>query len=120
MLMGCDSYSYSFRFRLTVEVDTPEGLRTGSSVIEVTVHVPSSFWKSMAVVTSETQGEAVFVDVGNGRNVIATLMFGPMGNEERLARLAAIAAKNNGLKVDDRALWNLKGKIRVWGEAMPT
>lgn len=36
LVAGCDLIPVSYRYRLTVEIDTPQGLRSGSSVIEVT------------------------------------------------------------------------------------
>lgn len=47
-----------YRYRLTVEVDTPEGLKTGSSVIEVRT------WNSPGEVRHKLTGEAVAVDLG--------------------------------------------------------
>lgn len=38
-LAGCGDPTPTYRYRLTVEVNTPEGLRTGSSVIEVETSV---------------------------------------------------------------------------------
>ena len=38
-LSGCNPFgrTYTYRYRITVEVDTPQGLRTGSSVWESSV-----------------------------------------------------------------------------------
>ncbi|MEP0393170.1 MAG: hypothetical protein ABJ205_00340 [Erythrobacter sp.] len=36
---GAEDVAPDYRYRLTVEVDTPEGLKTGSSVIEVSTKV---------------------------------------------------------------------------------
>jgi hypothetical protein len=59
-----------FRYRLTVEVDTPQGVRTGSSVIEVTAgEVRASFGGAAA----ETRGEAVAVDVAPGQTLFVLL-----------------------------------------------
>lgn len=64
----------TFRYRLTVEVDTPEGLRTGSSVIEVRVEQfgPNSIPAPYAT-TVRAKGEAVAVDLPGGKTVYALL-----------------------------------------------
>lgn len=64
----------TYRYRLTVEVDTPEGLRTGSSVIEVTQRMvrPGSDPASKAV-RRRARGEAVAVDLPAGRTLFALL-----------------------------------------------
>lgn len=63
-----------YRYRLTVEVDTPLGLRTGSSVIEVrdfisgpyTIPVPGSLSVSV-------RGQAAAVDLPDGQTLFALL-----------------------------------------------
>lgn len=82
------SFAYpttSYRFRITLNVDTPEGLKTGSSVLQVrTRRYPA--WTTLGNNTGQSTlaGEAVFVDLGPGsdgklRNVIALLSLGPQG-----------------------------------------
>lgn len=54
-----------YRYRLTVEVDTPEGLRTGSSVIEVSTAVAGRHSiPTPGAVSHRVKGEAVTVDLG--------------------------------------------------------
>lgn len=59
------------RYRITLEIDTPSGLKTGSSVLEY--EYPSK--------TGLSYGQAPFVDLGNGRYVFALIdqMSGPWG-----------------------------------------
>ncbi len=64
--------SHSLRYRLTVEVETPEGIRTGSSVIEV------RYSQGMALgdvsgFQSRIWGEAVYIDLGQRGNLVVTL-----------------------------------------------
>ncbi len=63
------------RQRVTVEIETPAGLRTGSSVTEVT----STHQKLVSSSRASARGEAVYVDLGGGRHVIALLAGGPKG-----------------------------------------
>lgn len=64
----------SYRYRLTVEVDTPEGLKTGSSVIEVRQRLvrPGSSPANVAV-ERRVRGEAVAVDLPGGKTLFALL-----------------------------------------------
>lgn len=72
LLVGCGLVkSYEpFRYRLTVEVDTPQGVRTGSSVIEVTAGEVGTTLGGAGV---EVRGEAVSVDLPGGQTLIALL-----------------------------------------------
>jgi hypothetical protein len=78
----------SYRFRITLNVDTPQGPKSGSSVLEVrTWRYPA--WLTLGNNTGESslKGEAVFVDLGPGtggkpRNVIALMVLGPRGEDE--------------------------------------
>jgi len=71
-LAGCTS-SETFRYRMIVEVETPQGLRTGSSVREVEV------WERMddAIIGNKVggkvRGEAVAVDLPNGKTLYMLL-----------------------------------------------
>ncbi len=76
--------TYSYRWRITIEVDTASGTRTGSSVLETTtIQYPA--WLTLGANSSNTsvRGEAVFVDLGNGRNLVALLALGPHAEDGR-------------------------------------
>ena len=63
-----------YRYRLTVEVDTPEGLRTGSSVIEVRQRLMrTSMSPAGTGVERRAKGEAVAVDLPGDRTLFALL-----------------------------------------------
>lgn len=63
-----------YRYRLSVEVNTPQGLRTGSSVIEVRVHKAGQYTiPSPGSIISTLRGEAVAVDLPHGRTLYALL-----------------------------------------------
>ncbi len=64
----------TYRYRLTVEVDTPQGLKTGSSVIEVDTHRDQTSWNPQARgLWHKVRGEAAAVDLGEGRVLFALL-----------------------------------------------
>lgn len=77
LLSACDLFApltdESYRFRMTVEVDTPEGLRTGSSVYEVTAGNRTALLPEMADRHKGLRGEAVAVDLPCGRTLFALL-----------------------------------------------
>ena len=71
-LGGCNMLqSETIRYRMTVEVETPQGLRSGSSVIETSVR-PSGRASAVAVNYSY-RGEAVAVDLPSGQTLFALL-----------------------------------------------
>lgn len=74
-LTGCGSGGLpDYRYRLTVEVETPEGLRTGSSVIEVfTAIAGQNSIPTPGYVSRRARGEAVAVDLGK-RGVLFALL----------------------------------------------
>jgi hypothetical protein len=71
---------YTYRYRLSVEVETPDGLRSGSSVIEVRYEMFPQFLTERDHI-SHVFGEAVFVDLGHGKNLVGLLASGPSGED---------------------------------------
>jgi hypothetical protein len=63
-LYGCTGRSQSYRYRLTVDVETPQGVRTGSTVREITWIPQGSL--SANEFTTRQKGEAVAVDLPGG------------------------------------------------------
>ena len=71
---GCWRPSEELRYRLTVEVETPQGLRTGSSVIEVRgVRNPDWVNPEGRGTRSSFKGEAPAVDLPGGKTLFALL-----------------------------------------------
>jgi len=69
--------TYTYRYRMTVEVEVGGKLRSGESVIEVRIAMQPS-GGGIPPYKPHVRGEAVFVDLGEGRNVIALLAAGPL------------------------------------------
>jgi hypothetical protein len=81
-------YNYptcTFRYKLTAEVMTPDGLKTGSSVIEVS-YSHNADWGGGESADLKMSGEAVYVDLGQGKNVFVTLKSQESGRELSLDR----------------------------------
>ncbi len=94
--------SATHAFRLTVEVATPDGIKSGSSVIHVGYTSKASWIPQSRGASGRAFGDAVFVDLGQGKNVIALLGFGPNGSEHKLERLASLAFGR------DEPFWHLE------------
>lgn len=78
LLGGCglagEDRTPDYRYRLTVEIDTPEGLRTGSSVIEVEQNMGRSAGTGFGkIIMRRIRGEAVAVDLPGGHTLFALL-----------------------------------------------
>jgi hypothetical protein len=73
--IGFYQYNYptcTFRYKLTAEVMTPEGLKTGSSVIEVS-YAHNADWGGGHAPRLNALGEAVFVQIDQKRLFAVTL-----------------------------------------------
>jgi hypothetical protein len=69
-LIGCGSLGSHYRQRITVEVETPEGLKSGSSVSEVRWGGSGAFGE-LGGSRASARGEAVFVDLPDGQTLFA-------------------------------------------------
>jgi hypothetical protein len=74
LLAGCGlgEQSYDLRYRLTIEVDTPQGLRTGSGVIERST-ILTPVWGVGPQTDGRVRGEAIPIDLPNGQTIFALL-----------------------------------------------
>jgi hypothetical protein len=76
LIYGFFQYNYptcTFRYKLTAEVMTPEGLKTGSSVIEVSFSSTHPLPNPGRWSADTLTGEAVYVDLGGGKNLFVLL-----------------------------------------------
>jgi hypothetical protein len=73
-LGGCDLFypSETIRYRMTVDVSTPEGLRSGSSVLESTITGGTPIGDASGI-QFDLRGEAVAVPLPNGKVLFALL-----------------------------------------------
>lgn len=75
---GCDRSTFretlpAYRYRLTAEIETPEGVKTGSSVIQVQWTVPGKISGTQGTASYKVMGEAVAVDLPNGETLFVLL-----------------------------------------------
>lgn len=98
----------TYRYRLKVEVETPQGLRTGSSVIEVKTRIgrnPAA--PSSQAVRWKVRGEAVAVDLPGGKTLFALLR--SPSDVEWAARVMLMQAPSYQGEPFDKQLDNMIG-----------
>lgn len=104
-LAGCDMLGFrnwSWHQKLTVTVETPEGPRSGSAVSAAWVQMTpkwSGVGDSAGASNSSLSGEAVVVDLGQGRYLFALLK----GYNEFTGRLAFFPLPQKPLNKDEDA-----------------
>jgi hypothetical protein len=88
-LSGCLKPHESLRYRLTLEVSTPEGIKTGSSVLQNDFSGPSIIPLPGDIGGSGYIGEAPMVDLGGSRFLFA-LLCGPDWQRDVFGIVAAV------------------------------
>ena len=106
------------KYRLTLEVETPEGRKSASSVLAV--HPDRSYARRGQ---TRTLGDAVFVDLGQGKNLVALLAHVDNGKLEldgiNYVALRAHTAASGGKRVSFNAMSAQTGIVPVTGELVP-
>ncbi|QUS40246.1 hypothetical protein RPMA_16450 [Tardiphaga alba] len=104
------------KYRLAVEVDTPEGVKYASGV--VSVH-PYRGYQPGGKTTS--RGDAVIVDLGGGKNLAALMLHDDKGyaDFDGANFVAMRAYQAAGRKIAFRDVGNQTGAVPVTGELMP-
>ena len=78
VLWSC-SQKYEHRYRLTLEMETPDGVKSASSVIVSTLSDNHTVIALGSRFSRKLLGEAVFLDLGGGKNAIMLLTHGTRG-----------------------------------------
>jgi hypothetical protein len=108
------------KYRLTIEVQTPGGVRSASGVMAVYMGKDSGLLPE-AGGSIGMKGDALFVDLGSGRNLIVALVHGAnASNFDGMSRLAMNAFAAAGQKVRFKDVNELTGKAQVYGDLIPT
>jgi hypothetical protein len=77
---GSTTWPRTIHFRLTLVVDTPEGERSGSSVVQIKIRFPGFLMEAVGSITTAVLGEATMVDLGP-----RGLLFALLVSEKELA-----------------------------------
>ena len=103
------------KYRLTVEVETPEGIKSASGVMAV--HPDRSYSRGGK---TNTKGDAVFVDLGGGKNLLALLAHIDKSVElDEINYVALRAYKAAGQNVSFNQMNRLTGTVPVKGTVIP-
>jgi hypothetical protein len=103
------------KYRLTVEVETPEGVKSASGVMAV--HPDRSYSRGGK---TSTKGDAVFVDLGGGKNLVALLAHIDKSLElDEINYVALRAYKAAGQNVSFNQMSRVTGTVPVTGEVTP-
>lgn len=105
------------KYRLTFNVATPHGMVSASNVMAVYL---DDFSIGPIGGGIGMKGDAVFLDLGEGKNIIAILAHGKDGSEDRIGTLAREAFATAGRKVQFKDVKQLTGKVPVQGNLIPT
>ena len=104
------------KYRLTVEAETPEGIKSASGVLAV--HPDRSYSRGGR---TSTKGDAVFVDLGNGKNLVALLAH--IDNNLDLDGINYVALRAytaaGGKRVSFNEMNRLTGVVPVTGTLVP-
>jgi hypothetical protein len=103
------------KYRLTIEVETPEGVKSASGVMAV---FPDRGYSRGG--QTRTRGEAVFVDLGGGKNLIALLaQIDKSVDLDGMNYLALRAYRAAGRDVSFNGLSKMTGAVPVTGALIP-
>ena len=103
------------KYRLTVEVETPEGVKLASGVMAV--HPDRSYTRGGH---TRTRGDAVFVDLGGSKNLVALLAHLDKSVElDDMNYLALRAYNAAGRKVSFNDMNRMTGAVPVQGALIP-
>lgn len=104
------------KYRLTVEVETPAGIRSASGVLAVT---PDRGYSRRG--HTVTSGDALFIDLGGGRNLLALLAHIDKTLDLDGINYAALRAYGaaGGQRVSFNEMSRMRGAVPVTGELIP-
>src|ERR1700675_664903 len=104
------------KYRLTVEVETPEGTKSASGVLAV--HPDRSYSRGGH---TQTKGDAVFVDLGGGKNLVALLAHIDKNLDLDDINYVALRAYTaaGGQRVSFNEMSRLTGTVPVKGAPIP-
>src|SRR3954467_11850469 len=104
------------KYRLAVEVETPDGVRSGSGVLSV--HPDRGYSRNGSTLT---KGDALWVDLGGGKHLVALLAHaGDNGFELDGMNFVALRAFNAaGRKTTFNAMNQMTGTVPVTGALIP-
>jgi hypothetical protein len=113
--------TYTYRYRMTVAVDAGGETRSGSSVIEVKAARQPQILTEIGPFEMSARGQAVFIQLPDGKNIVAILAAGPTATEPFIFPIIPRAfkpSKYKGINFDEVS--ELRGQRELTREQMPT
>jgi len=114
--------TYTYRYRMTVAVDAGGETRSASSVIEVTATRVPQILTEVGPYERSVEGQAIFIDLPDGKNIVALLASGAVGElrgyPSHVIPLAFRPSKNKWINDDE--VPELRGRRELTKEQMPT
>jgi hypothetical protein len=110
--------THTYRYRMTVNVEVDGQTRSGSSVIEVKVAEQPAI--IINPVQNGAEGEAVFVDLGGQRSLVALLASGGYATDVNFPIVVVPQQFRSELKGQLALLPSLRGRRDLAGKNLPT
>lgn len=115
--------TYTYRYRMTVNIEVDGQMRSSSSVIEVRVSKQLVFLPGVNPLAYAVEGEAVFLALGGRGNIVALLASGEFANDTDYPRFLVSGLHFKLNLFDDRKLASLpalRGKWELPSNELPT
>lgn len=97
--------SYSYSYRLTVEIDTPEGIKSGSSVIEVTTEKMPDWMSTLSSQETSVKSSPIYFSLPEGKNALILLYHGLWPKQNMIEVLFPRAALKPPCESMERFNW---------------
>jgi hypothetical protein len=110
--------THTYRYRMTVNVEVDGQTRSGSSVIEVKVIEQPAI--IINPIQHRTKGEAVFIDLGRQRSLVALLASGEAATNVNFPDSVVPQQFRSELKGRLASLPSLRGSRELDGKNLPT
>jgi hypothetical protein len=110
--------THTYRYRMTVNVEVDGQMRSGSSVIEVKVIEQPAI--IINPIQHRTKGEAVFIDLGGQRSLVALLASGEAATNVNFPDFVVPQQFRSELKGRLASLPSLRGSRELDGKNLPT
>jgi hypothetical protein len=106
-----------YKYRLTIEVKTPQGVKAASGVMSV--H-PNRGYAGTGSGGTRTKGDAIFVDLGDERNVAMLLLHdAPKASSDGMNYLPITAFAGIGRRISFLEVRRQSDPVPVKGDAIP-
>lgn len=106
-----------YKYHLTIEVKTPQGVKSASGVLSV--H-PNRGYAGTGSGGTRTKGDAIFVDLGDGRNIAMLLLHdASKASADGMNYLPITAFAGSGRRISFLEVRRQRDPVPVKGDAIP-